>query len=193
MYKKMACLGIFLFVTAGFISSSMASDIQYHGVCSMRQKDRSIDSGTQTVTEALTFSLADQSDPNPQSREYKELKEELKLLMDEMKRLEKDIEKKILKKILPLIKREIEELRKRLREFRLEDDKSEPKKIRMKQPRKKRTNAPLETLIHLRKCYRMPRPFIGGLHFTFIHFPVKASNPTNFLLRFPLTSSYFYT
>ena len=143
MYKKVAYLGLLLFFTAGFISSRMVSDIQYHDVCSLKQNDLSVEVNTQAVTVALTSFLGVQSDQKPQSKEYEELKEELKLLMDEMKRLEKDIEKKIQKKILPLIKREIEKLRKRLREFRLEDNKTEPKKIQMEHPREKRFYVPL--------------------------------------------------
>jgi len=46
-----------------------------------------------------------------------ELEEQLKLLLEELKKLEKDAEEKFRKDILPYIKREIEKLRNRLKEF----------------------------------------------------------------------------
>ncbi len=46
-----------------------------------------------------------------------ELEEQLRLLLEELKKLEKDAEEKFRKDILPYIKREIEKLRNRLKEF----------------------------------------------------------------------------
>ena len=46
-----------------------------------------------------------------------ELEEQLKLLLEEFKKLEKEAEEKFRKDILPYIKREIEKLRNRLKEF----------------------------------------------------------------------------
>lgn len=46
-----------------------------------------------------------------------ELEEQLRLLLEELKQLEKDAEEKFRKDILPYLKREIEKLRDRLREF----------------------------------------------------------------------------
>jgi hypothetical protein len=46
-----------------------------------------------------------------------ELEEQLKLLLEELKKLEKDAEEKFRKDILPYLKREIEKLRNRLKEF----------------------------------------------------------------------------
>jgi hypothetical protein len=46
-----------------------------------------------------------------------ELEEQLRLLLEELKKLEKDVEEKFRKDILPYIKREIEKLRNRLKEF----------------------------------------------------------------------------
>jgi hypothetical protein len=46
-----------------------------------------------------------------------ELEEQLGLLLEELKKLEKDAEEKFRKDILPYLKREIEKLRKRLKEF----------------------------------------------------------------------------
>jgi hypothetical protein len=46
-----------------------------------------------------------------------EVEEQLRLLLEELKRLEKDAEEKFRKEILPYLKREIEKLRNRLKEF----------------------------------------------------------------------------
>jgi hypothetical protein len=46
-----------------------------------------------------------------------ELEEQLRLLLDELKQFEKEAEEKFQKDILPYIKREIEKLRNRLKEF----------------------------------------------------------------------------
>jgi hypothetical protein len=50
------------------------------------------------------------------TRTQRRLEEQLKLLLEE-KKLEKDAEEKFRKDILPYIKREIEKLRNRLKEF----------------------------------------------------------------------------
>jgi hypothetical protein len=46
-----------------------------------------------------------------------ELEEQLRLLLDQLKQLEKDAEEKFRKDILPYLKRELEKLRNRLKEF----------------------------------------------------------------------------
>ena len=46
-----------------------------------------------------------------------ELEEQLRMLLEQLKRLEKDAEEKFQKDILPYLKREIEKLRDRLKEF----------------------------------------------------------------------------
>jgi hypothetical protein len=46
-----------------------------------------------------------------------ELEEQLRLLLEELKQLEKEVEDKFRKDILPYLKREIEKLRNRLKEF----------------------------------------------------------------------------
>jgi hypothetical protein len=46
-----------------------------------------------------------------------DLEEQLRLLLEELKQLEKDAEEKFRKEILPHLKREIEKLRNRLKEF----------------------------------------------------------------------------
>ena len=74
------------------------------------------------------FSIAEKSNEVSQSKEYDELEAELKRLLEEIKRLEKDVKKKIQKELLPLIRREIEKLRKWLHEFH-PDDEPEPQKV----------------------------------------------------------------
>ena len=81
------------------------------------------------VTLGCQFSYAsDKSNQDFKDKEYQELEEELKHLMEEMNRLEKEAKETIRKKILPLLKQEIEKLRKWLREFRLEEDEQGPLK-----------------------------------------------------------------
>lgn len=75
------------------------------------------------------FSTAEKSKDYSQTDEYKRLKEELKRLMEEVKRLEKNVKDKFNKEILSFLRREVEKLKKRLREFQLKDDDGEPKKI----------------------------------------------------------------
>lgn len=62
------------------------------------------------------------SDEEDKGEKYEELEKRLKELREELKRLGKDAEKKFLKEILPLLRREMEKLRKRLKEFHPGDD-----------------------------------------------------------------------
>ena len=60
-----------------------------------------------------------------------ELEEQLRLLLEELKRLEKDAEEKLRKDILPYLKREIEKLRNRLKEFSPgKEEAPQPQRIR---------------------------------------------------------------
>ena len=59
-----------------------------------------------------------------------EIEAELKRLMEDVKRLEKVIKKRIEKDVLPHIKREIEKLRRWLRELQPEEDDVSPQKTR---------------------------------------------------------------
>jgi regulator of replication initiation timing len=54
-----------------------------------------------------------ENDPNGKG----ELEEQLRLLLEELKGLEKDAKEKFRNEILPYLKREIEKLRDRLKEF----------------------------------------------------------------------------
>ena len=60
-----------------------------------------------------------------------ELEEQLRLLLEELKRLEKSTEEKFRKDILPYLKREMEKLRNRLKEFSPGKEESpQPQRIR---------------------------------------------------------------
>ena len=109
MFKNLTYLAIILFVTSVCTNITIAEDIKNDWECdiSCRVSSAEYQSGIISQTE-----------------EYKKLEKELKDLVEEMKRLEKDVKEKLRKEILPLIRREIEKLRKQLREFHLEDDKS---------------------------------------------------------------------
>ncbi|MFH1350519.1 MAG: hypothetical protein ABII26_06230 [Pseudomonadota bacterium] len=112
MYRKIIFFASILFVPLGYMGISIAGDPKWDGG---------------GVRSCETISIDEKADPGPKTDEYSKLKEELERLMEEMKRLEKDFKDKLSKEILPLIRREIEKLRKRLKEFKIEGD--EPKKI----------------------------------------------------------------
>ena len=61
---------------------------------------------------------AEHSKNGPQSEEYKTLQKELNRLLEELKDLEKDLKNKFQKEILPLLREEVEKIRKKLEEFR---------------------------------------------------------------------------
>ncbi len=67
-----------------------------------------------------SFVASDEKSPDDQ----KDLQEQLRLLLDELKQLGKEGEEKLRKDIVPYLRREIEKLRNRLKEFR--PDKEEP-------------------------------------------------------------------
>ncbi|MFH1122448.1 MAG: hypothetical protein V1758_02195 [Pseudomonadota bacterium] len=60
------------------------------------------------------------------SKDYEDIEKRLQKLLEELKRLEKDMEKRLRKEVLPHLRREIEKLRKWLRQFRMKDDDREP-------------------------------------------------------------------
>lgn len=68
----------------------------------------------------------DAEDKGADSKGYEELQNQLKALMDELKRLEEDAEDKIRKEMIPFIKREIERLREWLKKLRPKKDQEEP-------------------------------------------------------------------
>lgn len=66
---------------------------------------------------------------NNSDEEFDELEEELERLTEELKRFEKETEKKIRKDVLPALKKEIEKLRRWLREYYPDREKARPIKI----------------------------------------------------------------
>ncbi len=68
----------------------------------------------------------------PGTGDHDELQNQLEGLMDELKRLEKDVRGKIQEEMIPLIRREIERLRKWLKELRHDKDPQEPVMTRFK-------------------------------------------------------------
>jgi hypothetical protein len=117
MLKQAACLAITLTVFFGFNHSiRKAIGFEQREACGPGAISRIASGG-------------DAADQNSKSKEYEELEEDLRALMEEMKRLERNFSEKIRKEILPLIKREIERLRELLRKFQLEDDEPKPKSI----------------------------------------------------------------
>ena len=72
--------------------------------------------GASTPFSPPRFSSCPSAEVNA-SKEFEELEEELNRLMEELKQFEKETEKKIRKDVLPALKKEIEKLRKWLREY----------------------------------------------------------------------------
>ena len=134
MYKNMVYLLILLVVTLGCKNGDIAPDIKDQEMAGPKPEYVSANVNTQASTIMQIFSADDKSNQSPQNKEYEELKEELKGLMEEMKKLEKETKNKVKKEILPLIRREIEKIRKWLKKFHPEDDESEPIQIHMENP-----------------------------------------------------------
>jgi hypothetical protein len=67
-----------------------------------------------------------------QSKDLREdLEKQLKSLLRDLEKLEKDAKEKMTKEILPYLREEIERIKKRLKEFRLEREKEDqPERIR---------------------------------------------------------------
>ncbi len=118
MYQKIIYWTIMIFIIFGYGNSAGALEIKDDKGCGILNR---------------VFSDNERLDRDSQGKEYKELEKELKKLLEEMKRIEKDVEEKIRKKILPLIKREIEKLRRWLRELHREDDNPEPVQTKNRQ------------------------------------------------------------
>ena len=60
------------------------------------------------------------------SKDYEEIEKRLQQLLEELKQLEKDMEKRMRKEVLPHLRKEIERLKKWLRQFRMKEDDREP-------------------------------------------------------------------
>jgi len=84
-------------------------------------------------SQGRTFSpgspLEMRSEQGAKDEKSQEIEKELKRLLEEVKKLEKDAREKVQKDILPRIRKEIEKLRKWLKEFSSSDDDTAPRKI----------------------------------------------------------------
>ena len=76
----------------------------------------------QRAEKDLAF-LLDRSD---MTKDYEEIERRLKHLLQELKALEKEAEERLQKEVLPHLRREIEKLRKWLRQFRMKEDDQKP-------------------------------------------------------------------
>lgn len=129
MFKKMIYLAIVFSVMVGFKGIALSMEFKDDNEFEINLKDRSFYAQNHTRNLTQVSLITEKSNQVSQNEKYKELKEKLKDLMEELKRLGKDIEKKVIKEILPRIKREIEKLKKKLREFHFYDDEPEPVEV----------------------------------------------------------------
>lgn len=83
--------------------------------------------------EGRTFSegssLEMRSEHGSKDQKSQEIERELKRLLEEMKKLEETAREKVQKELLPRIRKEIEKLRKRLKELSPSDDDTGPQEI----------------------------------------------------------------
>jgi len=130
MIKKIIFLSFIILVTSGYQNISMAMELNNNEVCCMNYMDLCVKVKKDGSAIVQIFSKADKSVQDSKGKEQKDLEKELKQLMEEMKRLEKKVKESIRREILPFIRREIEKLRKWLREIQ-PDNKPEPRKTRI--------------------------------------------------------------
>jgi len=129
MFKAMTCAVLLLFALFGHRDVGFATE--FHGVDGPRLTlpipwvDKEPDKWNLTGA----FFTTAKSGQASGDKKYDKLEEELKALIEEMKRLEKDAREKVQKDILPQIKREMEKLREKLRQWRDEEDESEPTQV----------------------------------------------------------------
>jgi hypothetical protein len=117
MMKKMLLFVIILFATFGYRSSGMALEIKVdkEGGVSYR-----------------VISADGISDQDSESEELKEIEEQMKRMLEGLKRLERELRKKVQEELLPIIRQEMERLKKWLRELQPEDEEKKPQKVRIK-------------------------------------------------------------
>ena len=126
LFSRAISLSFPLWIVIGFNSVGLAITIE-HGIftssCHLYAVQFFMD---RTEAAPQVFPMDNTADPDSRSKEYKAIEEQLKALLKELKRMEEKTEEKIRKEILPLIKKEIEKLKKKLREFRSGGDEPEP-------------------------------------------------------------------
>ena len=129
MFNKMIYFAITFSVVVGFRNSAVAMDIRDAEGFEPNHKAPSLYAQTHTRIVDPASAITEKTNQVSQKEKYKGLEEKLKDLMEELKRLEKEMENKFIKEILPRIKREIEKLKKRLREFQFDDDEPKPVEV----------------------------------------------------------------
>lgn len=111
MMKKMLFFVIILLGTFGYRGSGMALEIKV-------DKEGGVSYGAVSVDGS--------SDQDSESEELKEIEERMKQMLEEVKRLERELRKKVQKELMPIIRQEIERLKKWLRELQPEDEETKP-------------------------------------------------------------------
>jgi len=125
-FSKIMALSSMLLVVIGFDRVGLAVTVKHDLLGPSKHMNAALSDDVHTGTAPDLFPVEEKSDQDYRHEEYKALEKELKELLKDLKRLEKMAEDKIRNEILPLIKKEIERLKKKLREFRFEEGKSEP-------------------------------------------------------------------
>lgn len=111
MKKAFVILGVILFIFFAAKSVSWSASLGHDSPC----------------TRNTEFTA--QADQSKDLRE--DLEKQLKSLLRDLEKLEKDAKEKMTKEILPFLREEIERIKKRLKEFRLEREKEDqPERIR---------------------------------------------------------------
>jgi peptidoglycan hydrolase CwlO-like protein len=117
MMKKMLLFVIILFATFGYRSSGMALEIEVDKEGGVSYRVISVDGI---------------SSQDSESEELKEIEESMKQMLEEVKRLERELQKKFKKELWPIIRQEMERLKKWLRELQPEDEETKPQKVRIR-------------------------------------------------------------
>jgi len=125
-FLKIMALSSMLLVVIGFDRVGLAVTVKHDLSGSSKHMNAALSDDVRAETAPDLFPVEGKSDEEYGNQEYKALEKELKELLKDLKRLEKMAGEKIRKEILPLIKKEIERLKKKLREFRFEEEKSGP-------------------------------------------------------------------
>jgi TolA-binding protein len=117
MMKKMLLFIIILFGAFGYRGSGMALEIKV---------------GKESGVPFRVVSVDASSDQDSESEELNEIEEQMKQMLEEVKRLERELRKKFQKELLPIIRQEMERLKKWLRELQPEDEETKPQKAWIK-------------------------------------------------------------
>jgi uncharacterized coiled-coil protein SlyX len=126
MVRTVVYVATMLLLAAGFGGSGTVTGSENGRLSGISNKTRD-PHVPMHVSSVIQASSAEKT-PNEgdQREEYDKLQAELKRLMEEMKRLGKEGKKKIENDILPLIRKEIERLREKLRKLSPRDEDREP-------------------------------------------------------------------